>query len=132
MDRRFRLSFSRWLGTDSIWHVANADLPESGRSSRGRRADGSHVRRGPREGALTCLRPLRRIAGPSAYPERVTLPSTKMVAASAEINATALGPDDDLGRPPQRGVVARSGRSRTYSGEADCPDDLPDVTRIPD
>jgi len=73
------------------------------------------------KGALTCFVRFDGIAGHSAYPERGDSAINKMVAAIAEINATAWGSDADLGETTVNVGVVRGGeKPNVIPAEAEC------------
>jgi acetylornithine deacetylase len=73
------------------------------------------------KGALTCFVRFDGIAGHSAYPERGDSAINKMVAAIAEINATAWGSDNDLGETTVNVGVVRGGeKPNVIPAEAEC------------
>lgn len=82
------------------------------------------------KGALTCFVRFDGIAGHSAYPERGDSAINKMVAAIAEINATAWGSHDDLGETTVNVGVVRGGeKPNVIPAEAECQMIFRTVTR---
>lgn len=82
------------------------------------------------KGALTCFVRFDGIAGHSAYPERGDSAINKMVAAIAEINATAWDSDDDLGETTVNVGVVRGGeKPNVIPAEAECQMIFRTVTR---
>jgi acetylornithine deacetylase len=73
------------------------------------------------KGALTCTVRFEGVAAHSAYPERGDSAINRMVAAIAEINATAWGSHEILGRTTVNVGVVRGGeKPNIIAAEAEC------------